>query len=549
MRVFLLSCAFAAVAFAQPTITAIENNYSYTPAGLPNSGIAQGAIFIVKGTNLGPTTLTNQTFPLQTSISGVSATVTVGTTTVNLIPYYVWSDQLAFVLPSATPVGAGTLTVTVNGTTVSSPITVVPSQFGLLNLNAQGSGPAAAEDLNFQYITPTNAANPGQEIVLWGSGLGAATGDETNTTTTPGTLTGTTPVEVWIGGQMATVIYAGRSTYPGLDQVNVTVPSNVSGCFVSVYVQVGGAVSNSGTIAVAPAGTRTCSDANGFTATEIQNFYSKPDFRVGQIYIARFQPSIPIFPPPILPIPVALDNAAAAFVDYTQVQGWMAQNPLRIPSVGSCTVNTFTGDATNAVPVDPTKGTGLDAGPLSIQGPVGSQTIPEISKGFYGANLSANTTTNPGGTPYLNAGNYIVAARGGADVGAFSIPASLTAPTITWNTNFSTITRGQDLKVTWSQAQPGSTVVIVGVSTNANQIGAAFYCAAAPDSTGAGTFTVPAGIIDALPVSTPGTGTGFVLPSGFLLIGTSETMRFQAPGLDAGYITFVNLTGGVSTFQ
>src|SRR6516164_4707126 len=99
--------------FAQPTITAIENNYSYLPAGLPNSAIAQGAIFIVKGTNLGPPTLVSSTFPLQTSFQNVSATVTVDTnTSVNLPIYYAWAQQLAFVLPSSTPVGTGTLSIT-----------------------------------------------------------------------------------------------------------------------------------------------------------------------------------------------------------------------------------------------------------------------------------------------------------------------------------------------------------------------------------------------------------------------------------------------------
>ena len=36
-------------------ITAVENNYSYIINGLPNYGIAQGAIFDIFGTNLSPT--------------------------------------------------------------------------------------------------------------------------------------------------------------------------------------------------------------------------------------------------------------------------------------------------------------------------------------------------------------------------------------------------------------------------------------------------------------------------------------------------------------
>ena len=48
-----------------------------------------------------------------------------------------------------------------------------------------------------------------------------------------GNLPGTT-VTALIGGQTATVTYAGRSAYAGVDQINVTIPSGVSGCFVSV---------------------------------------------------------------------------------------------------------------------------------------------------------------------------------------------------------------------------------------------------------------------------------------------------------------------------
>ncbi len=548
----------AALASAQPTITAIENNYSYLPAGLPNSAIAQGAIFIVKGTNLGPSTLVSNTFPLTTSFQNVSATVTVNGTTVNLPMYYAWGSQLAFVLPSNTPVGNGTLTVDVNGQMVSSPITVVASQFGLLNLNGQGSGPAAAEHLDYSFLTPNNAANPGETIILWGSGLGASSGSDTDLVPsggTPGTLTGTTPVQVWIGGQQGQVVYAGRSTFPGLDQVNVTLPDNVAtGCFVSVYVSVDTGISNVATIPIAPAGGRTCSDANGLSAQDIQNFYSKPDFKVGQIYLSRFQPSIQIFPPPIAPVTVALDDAAASFADYTQTQGWMTQSPFHLPSNGSCTVNNFTGDATHGVPMDPIKGTGLDAGTLTINGPGGQQTIPMIATGFYGGSLSGNTTANPVGTPYLNAGNYTISASGGSGdmaVGAFSLTPTLVTPAITWNTASTTITRSNGLTVSWSKADPNSTVVIVGVSTDMNKVGAAFYCAAPAGANGGGSFTVPAGILGGIPASVAAPATGsFVLPPGFLFVGTATTMKEATPtGLDALYLTTLNVSGQQVMFQ
>ena len=54
-----------------PTITAVENAATNIPPGLPNSAIAQGSLFVVKGSNLGPKDVVIAgTFPLQTTIGG-----------------------------------------------------------------------------------------------------------------------------------------------------------------------------------------------------------------------------------------------------------------------------------------------------------------------------------------------------------------------------------------------------------------------------------------------------------------------------------------------
>ena len=51
-----------------PIITAIENAATNIPPGLPNAAIAQGALFVVKGRNLGPANaVVASAFPLRTS--------------------------------------------------------------------------------------------------------------------------------------------------------------------------------------------------------------------------------------------------------------------------------------------------------------------------------------------------------------------------------------------------------------------------------------------------------------------------------------------------
>jgi uncharacterized protein (TIGR03437 family) len=126
----LFSVAYMALipagAAAQPVVgsSGILNGASYAVPGLPNSGIAQGSIFIVFGQNLGPAAIAQVSrFPLPTSqgLAGTSIKITVGGTTVDAIMLYTLATQVAAVLPSNTPIGTGTLTVTYNGEASARP--------------------------------------------------------------------------------------------------------------------------------------------------------------------------------------------------------------------------------------------------------------------------------------------------------------------------------------------------------------------------------------------------------------------------------------------
>src|SRR5690242_15505621 len=117
----------AAAASAQPKVNSILNNYSYTLPGLPNYGIAQGSLFHIFGTAIGPSQ--TPTLPdlsktaLTTNLNGVVVNVTVGGTTVQAPLYYVSATDIAGILPSNTPVGTGTVTVAYNSqTSATSPI-------------------------------------------------------------------------------------------------------------------------------------------------------------------------------------------------------------------------------------------------------------------------------------------------------------------------------------------------------------------------------------------------------------------------------------------
>jgi uncharacterized protein (TIGR03437 family) len=259
-----------------PSVTGLANNYSYIPNGLPNYGIAQGSIVDIFGTDLAPSSTPLQSVPLSTTLAGVTVTVTVNSTTTNVILYYVTPSQIAGILPSSTPVGTGTLSVFNNGTLVgSTPILVVPSAFGILTLNGLGTGPAAAFDVNNNYVGFTNALNPGDYVILWGTGAGPVpAGTNETVTQTPANLANV-PFKAWIGGVEATVYYHGRSQYPGLDQVILIVPKGVTpGCYVSVVGQSGNIVTNFASLPVAATG-RTCSEpVLGLSASQFQSIAS-----------------------------------------------------------------------------------------------------------------------------------------------------------------------------------------------------------------------------------------------------------------------------------
>jgi uncharacterized protein (TIGR03437 family) len=141
----------AASAPAGPAITGVQNNYSFILPGLPNYGIAPGSIFIITGTDLanpGPAVLQSSAPPgIQTTLNGASISVTVGGVTTHPAMYYAIPTQIAAVLPSSTPVGTGTITVTYNGTPSSQePIVVVPTALGLDTYYGAGTGLAVATD-------------------------------------------------------------------------------------------------------------------------------------------------------------------------------------------------------------------------------------------------------------------------------------------------------------------------------------------------------------------------------------------------------------------
>jgi uncharacterized protein (TIGR03437 family) len=515
-----------------PTVTQLQNNYSYILPGLPNYGIAPGSLFIIKGTNLSSqplSSLQSSAAPgLPLTLNGTSVSVTVNGTTVQPPIYYTSPTQLGVVLPSSTPVGTGTITVTNSGQpSLTAPIQVVTSALGLDTLYGSGTGEGVVTDANGVVLTATNSASPGQTVILWGSGVGA---DTANTDRVypeqQDNLTGI-PMQVYIGGISATILYRGRSQFPGVDQVNVTIPTTVAtGCDVSVVAVSGNVVSNSITLPI-NAGGGACSDPNlGIGGTTASSLSGKTTVNYGFAAILEStEPGI------ASSAPTTTSSATAIFESVSGAQ-FAASASSGYASIGSCIVTASTTSSSNGT--IPTI-TGLDAGAVSVTGPAGTQTLSTIPGylGIYEATLPSGFIPPAGGS-------YTFNGTGGQNVGAFNTSINFTNP-LTWTNSASlgTVTRSQGATVTWSGGASGTYVEISGGSTatvGGQTVTVTFICNA-PAS--AETFTVPPAVLLALPAG-----------SGSLSVENSTNPQtFTASGLDLGYVTAAVLVGIGATYN
>lgn len=540
---------------AGPTIASpgVYNSASYVLSNFPNGGIAEGSIFVVFGSGLGPAAIVyNSSLPYQTSLGGTSVTVTVNGTNMQCLMFYTSAGQVAAILPSGTPVGTGTITVTYSGSISNAmPIKVVKNALGLFTRNQQGSGPAVVQDSNSNYNSYINTFQPGETVTFWGTGLGPISTSDGNAPPS-GNLPGTT-VTADIGGQNAVVQYAGRSGFAGEDQLNVTIPSGVSGCFVPVYFTVNGVTSNFVTIAVSSSGT-ICSDPNLFTTSDLQNITNYQAIRGGEIILEQYSLNIGGIPITLAPEESEAGKGTFGSFDANTLLSSAGGLSPEIAISQGCTVYQFgTGESF----VDPVLPQGLDAGPaINVTGPGGTKQIVRTSTGNY---LTQFVTPTIGGSPtdFLVPGNYTLDnGTGGTDVGPFKVNITI-PPVVTWSNRsaVTTVQRNQPLTITWTGGAANGNVYIVGfspltsnASTNSFSGAGEFVCMA-PAS--AGTFTIPAAVLSALPTSAILSGPGYSIGAGFIIINSNGgSTQITVPGLDVFGAGASSGTGKIGiTFQ
>ena len=508
-----------------PSMTGVVNVASNIPPGMGNYGIAQGSLFAVYGSNLGPDTLAVSQLPLSAAgLSGTSLVVGGTGASMQASVYFTRSDVVVGVMPSNIPPGNGTITVNYNGKSGNLPVTIVGSNFGISNnaipFASNGVGvlnTAAVTFPNYQPVTTTNTAKPGDILTVWGTGLGATPNGGGDTGAPPAGNIGQAP-QVIVGGiESPSITYWGRAPglIPGLDQINFQVPPNAPlGCNVSIVVQTANGaaltVSNAPTISLAESDGATCSDptqvvpsvalvSNGAKVlfletrqdTEVNSDSSKTISSRGDVLLFH-----------------ATQSQIAALALSNNV----------IPSFGTCYVGINADPSANG-PFDLTP---LNAGAaITLTPPSGPALILNNQSGEYAASSESNPLA--GGTWMFSNGT------GGPDVGPLNFSFPVPQP-VSWDnagsTNGGAVNRGSPYTIRWSGGDSNGFVDIQGYAVSGSALSGTYYVGfecAAPVS--AGQFTIPPSILLAMPPNTLGTiqVSTMALPN---ILG-------QVPGFDA----------------
>lgn len=549
-----------------PTITDVLDAASYTKT------IAQGSIFVVKGTNLSASGFSQFGFPLPNSSNGVKITFTPagGGTGTDAYLVYLYNqggvNQLAAILPSTVAPGNYNVTVT-NGTASAGFATqVVQRKIGIITQDSTGSGLAvvqnyiSAAQLDVDRFTvgtvsgvTISPARPGQVLIAWATGMGPVTGGDN--TASPGfdfNANGVN-VKVIVGGTSITPLYAGRA--PGLagaDQINFTLPTDTpTGCTVPFQVSVNGVLSNPTFIAIAPNASADACTMPGFTSDQLKKFDTGGTYTVGSFSISQFTITVPSVGT------VKSNSIGGGFSRLTgfQLSSAGQVNPAVIQS-GSCQVYHSTSSGATATPTGSL--TYLDAGTVSINGPAGSslsnQALTKTNNIYSYSSFEGLGVSIPGQANFsLPAGTYTLSGAGGPDVGSFSTSLTLGSPLVVTGGLPATVNRGAGLTLNWTGGNASDLVEIIGSSSTTTGTGSStvtdattFICTT---TAGQKTFTVPASILTALPASTATNPGVLELASGSFSSTFTATLPKAGGSIDAGLFISLLGVGATPTYQ
>jgi uncharacterized protein (TIGR03437 family) len=552
-----------------PAITAVVDAAAYT------SDIPQGAVFVVKGTNLASTSA-QANVPYPQTLGGVDigfAPVS-GGSSVKAYMYYTYSQggitQLSGILPSATAPGDYNVKVTTGtGASAAFRVKVVARKFGLITVPSSGSGRAVLQnavtyEIN-RFTTGQIAgtsyryapAKTGEYWTAWGTGLGAVPGDDSKAPGQYNFLDKGVDVKVLVNSMEITPSYAGRAPqYPGADEIVFQLPANIpTGCELSLQVRVAGQLSNATTISVAPnASADACVDSQ-FATDVLRRMDNGGTVVVGGLSLNSFKMSMSV--PGMGDMNVRVESAGGSFTKYSadqldRIQSGVATDTCQVFHVTGSQGAPETADLTN-----------LDAGTLVLAGPGSlNKTFTKNPDFSYALNLGMALDgtglppiTIPGFStaPVITAGTYTVTGSGGKDVGAFTARINVNQPLSVTGGLPGTVPRNQGLRLAWTGG--GSDQVIiegtssVPISGTTQYDSAFFFCTTTADKL---SFTVPSSILSQLPATPPDAVNSGVGGGTISIFSTSRPATnnglFTAPLMAGGNIDNGVFLAGIGAF-
>jgi hypothetical protein len=344
-------------------------------------------------------------------------------------------------IPSATPIGPASITLSYNGQSSTQNVNIVAMSFGLYSA---GTGEAAlAQNITSNGLQLNNLTHPAHAqdfVTLWGTGLGPATTDR---------------VSVLLGGHPFSVSYAGPSgNVAGLDQINFQVPDDPSipqGCYVAVNIQIGNSTSNLATLSLSH-DDGPCSHPFSLTADELAQLDAGGEVYVGQIdlYSTIGPPISSLFSPAY----VRMESANAQFLTYGASALSIISQPLFADDyLAGCTLNYGVGLVGFLADID-----ALNVGhQVSVQGPRGQELSllpsdvgpPSLYSGAEPVG-PAVTTPDQLPAPFFSAGQWRASASGNSNVQPFRAMLSIPNPIqVTNYSQLTTVDHTQDLTMAW----------------------------------------------------------------------------------------------------
>lgn len=262
----LITALASCPAFGQVATPAINSggiiDAASSSVGRP---VSAGNIVAIYGSNLAGQIASSDTVPLSTTLSNVSVTFNGISAALQFVAPGQINAQIPWnVLPPGTN---GTVNAVVTSQGVpSAPEPVVINQFGPGVYEATIGGVQHAFAINAtdptserygSFAAPTGSvgsypAFPAQVndiLLVYAGGLGAVNATiATGAAPSDGSATTVTSPTVMVSNAPAHVLFSGLSPgYPGVYQVNVTVPQVISGNALPFQIQIGGITSTSAT--------------------------------------------------------------------------------------------------------------------------------------------------------------------------------------------------------------------------------------------------------------------------------------------------------------